>query len=258
MHILEFGIENYIQVVSQLLLVFLSRTETGTTRGFESLFDLQTTFLGIPMNPETILILSTLISLKSCFMTHVTVMTKEKGFMPIVPKLAIILWTMFGALRRVLSLITYFIPSLGLFSILYHFNWEQIPYESRRLYAKENVIKDSDIIYLHGLQEEIKWSSLDRWDYSKDPNNPTPPEVNLYTGMTLQESFMGFICIILIHFTVLLVAKCFTARDFRNMKNKFRKIMHICLNMNFAYPYKDWDDNSDGSCSKKEYKNQFR
>ena len=126
------------------------------------------------------------------------------------------------------------------------------------LYAQENVIKDSDKIHLHGLQEDIKWSSLDRWDYSKDPNNPTPPEVTLYTGMNMQEYFVGFFCIMMAHFVVIFVAKCVTARDFRNKKNKFRKIMHVCLNMNFSYPYKDWDDNTDGSCSKEEYQRQFR
>ena len=191
-------------------------------------------------------------------MTHVKVLTKEKGFMPMVPKLTVIIWTMFGALRRILCIIAYFIPGLGLFSILYHLSWEQIPYESRRLYAKENVIKDSDQIHLFGLQEEVKWSSLDRWDYSKDPNNPTPPEVNLYTGINLQEYFVGFFCILMAHFVVLFVAKCFIARDFRNKKNKFRKIMHVCLNTNFAFPYKDWDDNSDGPCSKEDYQRQFR
>ena len=246
---LEFGIENYLTVITQTLLVLLSITETGTTSGFESLFDRKTTFLGFEMKPETILILSIAISLKSCFMTHVKVLTKEKGFMPIVPKLIVIIWTMFGALRRVFSIIAFFIPTLGLYNILYHIQWEQIPYESRRLYARENTIKDSDRIYLHGLDEDIKWSDLDHWNYT-DPNNPTPPTYALYTGMDLQQSFIAFFCILFLQFITIFVAKCLTVRDFSKKKDKFRKIMHVALNSNFGFPYKDWDDNSEGACSK--------
>ena len=254
---LEFGIENYLTVITQTLLVLLSTTETGTTRGFESLFDRKTTFLGIEMKPETILILSIAISLKSCFMTHVKVLTKEKGFMPIVPKLIVIIWTMFGALRRVLSIVAFFIPSLGLFSILYHIKWEQIPYESRMIYAKENTIKDSDKIHLHGLTENISWSELDHFDYT-DPNDPTPPSYVLYTGLDLQQSFIAFFCILFLQFITIFVVKCFTARQFRSMNNKFRKIMHVALNSNFGFPYKDWDANVDGPCSKEDYQRQYR
>ena len=254
---LEIGIENYIQAVASTLLLLLGNTKTGTTRGFESLFTLETTFLGIQMTPETILILSIAWSIKSTFMTHVNILAKEKGFMPIVPYLIVILWTMFGALRRVLSCIVYFIPFMGLYDILYHTQWEQIPFEARRLYAMENTPKDTDTIYLHGLTENIQWDLLDRWDYA-DPSDPKPPGYSLYTFFTLQQSLIAFFCLLLVQFVLLFIAKCCTARDFCNRKNKFRKFLHVLLNTNFSYPYKDWDDNMVGPASKEDYQRQYR
>ena len=209
------------------------------------------------MTPETILIISIAWSIKSTFMTHVNILAKEKGFMPNFPKLIVILWTMFGALRRVMTCVVFFIPFMGLYDILYHIQWEQIPFGARRLYAMENTPKDTDTIYLHGLTEKIQWNLLDRWDY-EDPNDPKAPEYSLYTGMDLQQSFIAFFCLLVVQFVLLFIAKCCTARDFRNKNNKFRKFLHVLLNSNFSFPYKDWDDNSDGPVSKEDYQRQYR
>ena len=84
------------------------------------------------------------------------------------------MWGTVASLRRVLSIIALFIPSLGLFSILHHWQWEQIPFKVRLEYARRGFLTPEDKIALYGLNETIYWTELDRWDYS-DPQDPHPP-----------------------------------------------------------------------------------
>ena len=232
-----------------------------TVQGLQAVFDQTTTIfanspLSFDISPLTLLVLSIAFSLKSCIFVTVQEMKSEKVFFPTTSKIIACLWSLFGTLRRVLTMIAFFIPGLGFFSILYHWKSEEIPFRIRLTQASQLQISDEDEIKLFGFTESIKWSDLDRWNYS-DPSNPTPPNYSLYTGLTLKEYFYTYFVLLSIHFAAILVVKLCLARDFYNCKNKTNKLVHLLENQNAAYPYLDWDAESSRS-SKEDYQKQYR
>ena len=70
------GIEVYVQVAVQVLILMLSKTETATTEGLETIFN--QTFLGL--DATTVLYISISWSLFSCARMHTKLIALEKGF----------------------------------------------------------------------------------------------------------------------------------------------------------------------------------
>ena len=227
----------FYQVPLQIILLLLTTTETPTTGGLEAVFK-QTSFLGVSMDPKAVLALSVLWSLKTGVFLHLKSIATEKGFMQTTSKIAVFLWGLFAVLRRVLTLVTFFAPSLGLFSLLYHWQAEQRPYTVRLKYAAS--VTADDRIKLRGLNRTIFWSELDRWDYS-DPEHPSPPPYSQYTGLSLGNTFIGFFVLTLIQFLALGLVKILTSEEFRSMGSYFDKFLHLLQSLNMTLPYVDWD-----------------
>ena len=191
-----------LQVVIQVLILLLARTETATTGGLTTVFNQEV----FGLDPYTVLGLSISWSILSCVRMHTKMIALEKGFCKFSTQIFIFVWGTFAILRRILSIIALFIPSLGLFSLLHHWRWEQIPYKARLEYAKRGFLTSEDKIALYGLNETIYWSELDRWDYS-NPQDPQPPNYSLYTLMSLKETFIAGATLLVVHFITLLVVK---------------------------------------------------
>ena len=219
-----------VQVTISILLLLLNRTNTPTTGGLEAIFD-----DGKTWDATTILSVSVTWSIFSTIKTHTNLTILEKGFCPTTSKLVVLAWATFATLRRILSLVACFIPSLGLYSLLYHLKWEQVPFEMA------GSINPGEQIRLFGLNETVFWSQLDRWNYT-DPGAPTPPSYKAYTLLTLQETFIALIVLSILQFVgILFVKRCFST-DFRKEDHKTNKILHTLENLNFASPFRDWDD----------------
>ena len=99
------------------------------------MFNQQNGFLGI-QDPIAVLAISIAITLKSCITLHLKTVKTEKQFVPFTSTFFILLWGLFSTLRRIISMVCFFIPSLGLFSILYHYKAEQIPFNLWQKYGK--------------------------------------------------------------------------------------------------------------------------
>ena len=113
-----------------------------------------------------------------------------------------------GALLRILCIVTFFIPYLGLFDILNHWRAEQIPLwiRSNKYALLASNIKLDDKIELRRLMNTVLWGELARWNYS-DPAVPIPPPYTLYTYFTLKESFQAFLILMATHALVILFVK---------------------------------------------------
>ena len=168
-------------------------------------------------------------------------------------KIFIFIWGTFANLRRVLALMTLFIPSLGLFSILHHWKWEQLPNRVRLAYAERGFMTPEDKISLYGLNETIYWTQYDRWDYSGEA--PSPPPYSIYTLMTLRETFTAGALLLIVHFLLILLVKVLTSEKFRGKGDIVNKIIHIIENIQFASPYEDWDR---GKHKIEEFRRRFR
>ena len=141
------GLEVFYQVAGQIILLLYAKTGSRTTGGLETVFN-QDTFMGLQMNPILVLGISIAITLKSCFTLHLKAIKTEKHYLPFFSSVFILLLGLFASLRRILAIVCWFIPYLGLFSILYHYKVEQTPFKIWRKYNRTQ----SDKIVLLGLK----------------------------------------------------------------------------------------------------------
>ena len=231
------GLEASVQLTLQLILVLVALTSTSTTGGFETIFE-SDDFMGVYMDPSIVIGLSILLSLKSSIMLHVDYIKKGKGHFPFKSCFFIFCWGLFANLKRLLSIVAFFIPSLGLFSILHHWQAEQIPYSIRKNFPGK--INIDDRIAAYNMSETIYWRDLDRWKYT-DIQEPKPPCYTEYTGLSLKDSSYVFLYFMIYQYAALLMIKLFTSEDFKKTERIFEKFLHVLLNMNISFPYSDWD-----------------
>ena len=229
------GLEAFYQVAGQIILLLFAKTAFSTTGGLQSVFNQQNGFLGI-QDPIAVLAISIAITLKSCITLHLKTVKTEKQFVPFTSTFFILLWGLFSTLRRVIAMVCFFIPSLGLFSILYHYKAEQIPFTLWQKYGKTQM----DRIVLYGLKETVTWGDLDRWDYSNSTEG-TPPHYSEYTGLSLKWTFGLFFLITASQFVTTLIVKICTSKAFSSRENYLNKFLHLLLSLNLASPFEDWD-----------------
>ena len=245
----------FYQIPIQIILLLLASTDTPTTGGLESFFR-KDSFLGFNASPTSILTVSVILSMTSAVLRHVKALVAEKGFLTFKPKMTVFMWTLCAAVRRILTFVIFFAPSLGLFHMLHHWKAEAYPFKFRINSVKRlNITPGSDSkIELFNMTETVLWSELDRWDYS-NPQHPTSPSYKLYTGMNLQETFAAFFVILIVQCMSLLVVKMKTSEEFRASGKYFEKFTHLLENVNFPVPYRDWDQ---GTCNVAEFKRRYR
>ena len=112
------------QTSGQILLVLLAKTETPTSHGLERLF-------GTGTNDLALLVMSIIWSIKTLFTLHLSSVSLEKLYFPLKSQISLFAWTVFCMSKRILVLVMFFTPSLGLFNLLYHWKAEQIPFRLR-------------------------------------------------------------------------------------------------------------------------------
>ena len=242
---IELGLEMFYQVTIQILLVLLSKSKTATTGGLQTMFENTSAF---GLSAEAILNLSIAWSLRSCVYLFLKTKSIEKGYMPNKTKLVALLWSVSAILRRVLSMVAFFIPSIGLMDLLFHWKAEQIPFKIRRDYKVTT-------LQVHNLSSSgtILWSDIDRWDYS-DPKFSRPPSYSLYTGLELQQTFLIFLVMMILHFSAVFYIKAKKGFGFQELA-PIAKLIHVLENINFAFNVKDWDE---GKCSKQGFQENFK
>ena len=240
----------FYQVAGQGLLLLYSITDTKTSGGLETVFK-QNTFMGFNMDPIIVLGLSIAITFKSCITLNHKAVRIEKHYVPFKSSCIILLWGLFSSMRRILSMIVFFVPSLGLFNILNHYRAELLPYTVWKRFRKTQ----QDKIALYGLNETILWGDLDRWDYSTDSVKGTPPPYSEYTGLSLKGTFCLFFVITALQFLVILVVKILTSTKFYMRGDLLDKFLHLVQSLNLAFPFEDWDQ---GKFSVQEYRKRHR
>ena len=160
-----------------------------------------------------------------------------KVFLPFKATILVSLWSLFAIMRRVLVIVAFFLPSLGLRNLLYHWKAEQIPFSIRLRYAQQRSISPDDAIVLHNMSEPVLWSQLDRWNYD-DPNNPTPPPYSTYTLLSLGHTFTAFFALLFIQCLSITFLKIITSPDFRS-ESTLDKLTHVLQTLNVPSPYCD-------------------
>ena len=247
------GLEAFIQVTLQVFILLILFTNTPTVDSIlpPTSFESDQGTLGI--DPITLLYISIPWSVLSCGFLHTKLIVLQKGLCQTTTKLVVLAWGLFATLRRVLSIVVMFVPSLGLLSLLHHWRWEQVPLRIRQEYYKRGFpITPEDKITFLGVNETVYWSDLDRWDYGDEP---VAPPYSIYTLFSLKHTFMAGAVLLAVHFLMLLLIKLATSPDFRRGGHYTNKLLHLIENTNVATPFADWDE---GHRSIEEYRMRFR
>ena len=237
---IELGLETFYQVAGQILLILLAKTSTATTRGLQQMFDTSSVY-GAPT--KIIFVCSIIFGLKSCILNQVKGITVEKGFSKMTTEIVLYLWACFASLRRVLSMVVFFIPAMGLLNLLNHWRAEQVPF------GPANTDKDLE---LFNMTERYRWSEIHRWN-TDNSDNPTPPPYTIYTGLSLGTTMKLGFAIMAFHFIAVALVKICTVKSFV-LENLFNGFVNILENMNVPCPYRDWDI---GKGTVEEYKKRY-
>ena len=217
---IELFLELFPQVALQVIILLLTNTETGTVYlpGLNAITS--STFFGIKFSPEVFLGISIFWSTKSCILLQIKSISAEKGFMPAMTQIIVTFYATFGTIRRILAIVMFFVPSFGLFSILHHWQEEQIPFKIRFEFPDKT--KPNDPIALFNVSDPIFWGDYDRWNLT-DLENPKAPPYEIYTGLSLAHTFFAFIGLSIFHFICILLVKISKGTDFKRKKKLFAK-----------------------------------
>ena len=226
----DLGLELIYQIALQLILVLLSISKTPTTSGLEAFFE---------QTNNALLVFLTCWSFKTCVLLHKSAIKTEKVFFPFTSQLVITFLHTVAAGRRIMAIVVFFLPSLGLFSILNHWKAEQLQFRIRILYSELRSMTPNDIIALNNMSRNVTWTSIDRWDYTNH-DKPQPPPYSLYTGLSLGHTFKVFLILMVLHLIAITVVKVNTVKKTKK-ESWFNFLVHVIENMNIPYPYKDWD-----------------
>ena len=249
----ELFLELFNQVPIQILLLLLTQTKTGTVSlpGLNKVLEKEKLF-GISFDATVLLAISIVWSLFACMTLQLKSVSADKGFFPSKSKMVLLFYAIFATLRRILAFVIFFVPSLGLFNILHHWKWEQIPFKVRQ--ELPELTKPTDKVALYNVSETILWGDFDHNNYD-DPQNTITTPYSVYTWLTLKQTFFAFIILASLQFVAMMIVKRLTATDFHMFWEKYSKFVHILENLNISNPYKDWDE---GEESLEGYKRRFQ
>ena len=153
---MAFEISN--QMFINILLVLFAISETRTETAFESLFNQegQADIFGI--SNLTIFIASTVVG----FLSFLKLFTSaHANDWPVKSKLVLGVYGTMNLALRLLAMILYFTPSLGLMNILRHYQAERLPFANGL--GKYDFLKD----YLYfGSAPPVAWSDIARMNYT--------------------------------------------------------------------------------------------
>ena len=233
---IELGMEAFYQITLQIILLLMTDTKTATTSGLQTYFHKNTIF---GLNTEIILGLSIAWSLRTSISLHVKKIKKQKVYFGFTQTFFVGFWALVSTMRRVLSIVCFFVPSLGLQDILYHWLAEQYTFSIKKQYT---MVHRKDQVHLFNMTETLLWSELDRWNYYGDLNEPTAPSYSLYTGLSLKWTFVTFFMLLTFQFTTMALVKLATSEEFKGEGKMFNQSLHVLQNLNFAFPFVDWDE----------------
>ena len=126
----------------------------------------------------------------------------EKTHLKTSSKIGLVLISLFCSCARLLSIVCFFTPFIGLFNFLNHYKAEQIQFVQS--------IRDA-------FAGNITWGEIDRWTFENGTDTGTPPGYNLYTFFTLQQSVWIFLSLSLVHFLAVYMVKVLKTEKFREM-----------------------------------------
>ena len=228
---LELGLEAGFQFTGQLILFLLTFTETETI-GKTEVQKLEI--------DQTFLILSLIGSFIGCLFSYMKGISMNREHFPVVSKIMVLSYVKFALLTKVLSIVMYFTPVLGLFNVLQHWKYEQIPWNN-------DVIKELIDPIDHTIKLPtgvIEWKDINRWTKHLDGSLKSP-DYTLYTVFRLKHYFMFFWILIAFHIIIIYQIKKWNL-SFQKL-TWLEKIIHAMENVLTSANTNEWDSGKGNS-----------
>ena len=251
---IELGLETMFQIAGMniLLLCTKSNTRTHDSQIYILFKDEENEYLPLEVF-HTITYFSMVYSFISCVRSHLVVLSADREYFPLSSKSIAGLYAMMAITKRILAIIMFFAPALGLFDLLYHWQAEQTKWHPALL----KYFVDSNETIQFGQSPPLNWQLIDRWKKNKtetpllkdesglykltNPNyHISPPNYNLYTIFTLEDIFYIFCVIFCLHVVIIILVKWKWSHAFRNM-NILDVIVHGIENTNIPFNVQEWE-----------------
>ena len=247
---LELGLETLYQIVINLLLLLLSYTETPVENGFKAVFK-----EGLDTVSLFLLFVKNTLSARSFTSSHCKVLNVCREHFPLTSQLAASLYSLCGLITRVVAIVMYFTVPLGLFSLLRHWQAEQVQWSQYTL----DFVTPEGLMFL-GDNEAFVWNEVDRWIKNGTLFNnitdifgqveliPNPdyyiaaPHITLYTGLMWRPYLFIFFAHVTVHTCVIFIAKYKLHQVFKHGFNLVEKVIHSLENINLPFNCQEWDD----------------
>ena len=161
--------------------------------------------------------------------------------MPFLSKFFLALRYLLVFLIRIVSIVSYFAPFIGLWDILNHYQAETIPLD-RETFQLLNGTVDQQYHYWNTLTnkpDSKTISQIFRSNY-EDPKDIKPPPTTIYTAISLKAALIIFLCSYLTYAILLAIFKCLFSTEFKSA-SKLKKLQHIVEALNLPEAFSDWD-----------------
>ena len=232
---LDIAFEVVHQIFLNLLLVLFSTSETRTETAMEALFNQEGVddFLG--MSNFTIFVGSTIIS----FLSFINLFaTAHANYWNWKSKMAVGVYGILNLATRLLAMLLYFVPSLGMLNILRHYQAERIPFANLNLKTKRRKYDFSNDMLYFGDAEPVRWADITHVNYS-NPFDPVPPPYTIYTGLTSRDFFIIFGSMWLLQIFAIWLHNFLRSKSFKTLSG-FDQIMHAFCSIITPAPSVDW------------------
>ena len=224
---LDIGVETIIQLSGQMILLLNALSETSTNHGLDQIFRERSDVLYV------LLSFSMLWSLKSCIFSNLTAMSAKREHFPIMSKLFAGLHTFYASTCKVLTIVIYFTPSLGLFNCLRHLQAEQTQWHP---HLKKYFVINGTIQF--GNAPPVFWEDIDRW--KNVDGKLMAPHHTLYGYFQLKVYFTGFLILWLLQCIFIYIAKSKCSKSFKKW-NLLEKLIHAIENSLLPITCEEWD-----------------
>ena len=243
----ELGIENPLQLTFSIMLLLFSISPTRIFDGLSSIFDeiSNENAPEMPFNlpPEILLFLSYIWTFFSAFKSYIKRMSWTKANISIGAKIILFLYVSISMLLTISSNIIFLTPSLGLFSILRHYQGESSPYQKILdgfFTTNYGFNSTTDLCYFSDVPP-FPWSEITRFNYT-DMSNLMPPPITIYTYFRLETILGGFWIIWFIHiFVVWFIKRVSNPKSYKH-QNAMEALINAMENGQIPAPMFDWDD----------------
>ena len=221
--------QSYFPIESGLQAIFQSKNEDGSsTSGFTLV----------------LLILLALKSFASSALTSVNIKNEYKKFIPWTSKLVLGLRYLLTIIIRIISIVTYYAPYIGLIGIMAHYQAETIPLD----YINFKSINDTEEKHYHYWNEfesefqSVEISNLFRSNYTDHTfwYDILPPSSTKYTVIPLNTAYYLFGAMYIVYAFTLSIIKYWINDKFRSA-SLGNILQHIIESLNLPEVYGDWD-----------------